>query len=264
MKKTILWGALLTLICSQTQADNVETTTTTPATQPATQGTQPASPVQAQPATQPVQATPASGPAINCDYKIDASTKNVDQSIVISWSEKATTQSFDFDPKTLDEQMQKLQHCFTEQGWSGFNTALQKSGNLDAIKAQHLTVSSQIDGQTKLDEVKENQWKLTLPVQVVYQNDKEKVTQLLNIKVTISRKPSGNLGITQMIATPRADATAAATTLPTTTTPAAISPNTTSPAATTEATPATTTPEPKAADTTQSAEPTNNAETAKH
>lgn len=242
MKKTILWGALLTLICSQTQAEN---TGTAPATQPATQDAQPTPSVQAQPATV------ASEPAINCDYKIDASTKVVDPSLIIKWSEKATTQAFDFDPKTLDEQMQKLQPCFTEQGWSGFNTALQKSGNLDAIKAQHLTVSSQVDGQVKVDEVKESQWKLTLPVQVVYQNDKEKVTQLLNIQVTVNKKSSGNLGITQMIATPRANASAPSSP----TTPTAATPGTA---------PVATTPEPKAENTAQSVESANNEETPKH
>lgn len=210
MKNTILWGALLTVLCAQAQADanetTVQTTTTTvttPATQPAVQGTQPIMPVQAQPVNQ--LATP---PVINCDYKIDANIKTIDQALVLTWSEKATTQAFDFNPTTLDTQMQQLQHCFTEQGWTGFNTALEKSGNLEAIKTQHLTVSSQIDGQAQMEEAKDNQWKINLPLQVVYQNEKEKVTQLLNIKLTVGRKMSGELGITQMIATPRIAATA--------------------------------------------------------
>ena len=99
--------------------------------------------------------------------------------------------------------MQKLKTCFTDQGWTGFSSALEKSGNLEAIKTQKLTVSSQLDGQPQVTEAKENQWKITLPLQVVYQNDKEKVTQLLNVNLTVGRKVSGDLGIAQMIATPR-------------------------------------------------------------
>lgn len=207
MKNTVLWGALFTLVCAQAQADaNTQpapalpagTTTTTPTNQPAVQGTQPAAPVQAQPAAQP-----SAAPIINCDYKIPATTKNIEQSLVLSWAEKATAQSFAFTPTTLDDQMKKLQNCFTEQGWTGFNSALEKSGNLEAIKNQHLTVSSQMDGQATMDDATDNQWKVTLPLQVVYQNDKEKVTQLLDIKLTVGRKVSGDLGITQMIATPR-------------------------------------------------------------
>lgn len=217
MKNTILWSALFTLACAHAQADTQPTTTSTPAVQ----GTQPTTTTPAQPAAT-VQPTPAPQPVavINCDYKIAPSIKSIDQSLVLSWAEKATTQAFDLNPTTLDTQMQSLKNCFTEQGWTGFNTALQKSGNLDAIKAQQLTVSSHVDGQATIDEAKDNQWKMTLPVQVVYQNDKEKVTQLLTIKLTVGRKVSGDLGITQMIATPRTSAAAGTTHVPAATTPA--------------------------------------------
>jgi hypothetical protein len=263
MKKTLLWGALLTILCSQAEAG--DTTSNPPAAQPAVQETNAAKPVDAQPATQPVQAAkpvemqsavqpvqaaPVTAPIINCNYKIDPNNKTIDETLVQSWSEKATTQAFNFAPTSLDAQMQDLQSCFTEQGWNGFNAALDKSGNLDAIKSQHLTVSSQIDGQTKIDEAKDNQWKLTLPLQVVYQNDKEKVTQLLNIKLTVSRKPTGDLGITQMVATPR-DGEHAATAAPATTAPAEAAPasTATAPAAATpaETAPASTAPAPATA-----------------
>lgn len=260
MKKIMLWGALFTLICSQTQAEVTPqpaqtqtpgTTTapvtnnnkvnqepvviqTTPATQGSPQGTpqgttQGAPQVQPQeqlpPAntnptqmqnpqqTQPVQQVPAVqpqaqvAPIINCEYKIPAETKTIEQSLVLTWSEKATTQSFDFDPTTVDAQMQQLKNCFTEQGWIGFSSALEKSGNLEAIKSQKLTVSSLLDGQSQVLETKDNQWKINLPLQVVYQNDKEKVTQLLSVNLTVGRKVNGDLGIVQMIATPRTQAT---------------------------------------------------------
>lgn len=204
MKNTILWSALITLVGSQVQvyAD---------VTQPTSAPTQtPNTVAQPQPSTTPQQALPSSIPAqpapapvINCDYKISAETKKIDQSLVTTWSEKAVTQAFDFDPNNLDEQLRKLQACFTEQGWTGFNTALQKSGNLDAIKSQKLTVSSQVMGQVTVIEAKDNQWKLNLPIQVVYQNDKEKVTQLLSVDVTVGRKITGDLGILQMIAAPQ-------------------------------------------------------------
>ena len=279
MKKTILWGALFTLICTQVQAEvtqqptqsqtpgstntpvtNVQTnqvpevkqgtpiieptqvqpTQTLPANQQPVQNIQNPQPTQVQPAnqqpvqniqsTQPTQVQPANqqpvqniqstqptqvpvekipsiqaqpAPVINCEYKIPAQTKTIEQSLVLTWSEKAATQVFDFDPANVDSQVEKLKACFTDQGWVGFNSALEKSGNLEAIKTQKLTVSSQIDGQTQITAAKDNQWKLTLPLHVVYQNDKEKVTQLLNVNLTIGRKISGNLGIIQMIATPR-------------------------------------------------------------
>lgn len=215
MKNTLLWGALFTLICAQAQAE-ASPQAATPA--PVEKAAEPSAPAptekttQAAPSTTAEPSAPAptekaaqpSAPAIiNCDYKIDANTKNIDKTLVQSWSEKAVLQSFTFSPATIDDQMKKLQSCFTDQGWTGFSTALQKSGNIEAIKAQKLTVSSQLDGDVQMGESKESQWKFTLPLQVVYQNDKEKVTQLLDINLTVGRKLNGDLGVTQMIAIPR-------------------------------------------------------------
>lgn len=281
MKKTVLWGALFTLITTQANSEatqqaistqnsastgtNVvsEPTNQVPATNQNTQQNQLNQPVQSneqqptqaiqnnqqnqpsqtgeqqsnqntqnnqqnQPAQQQTTQQPAqqqlpsqqTAPVINCDYKISAETKAIEQSLILTWSEKAIIQSFDFDPATVDAQLQKLQACFTDQGWLSFNSALQKSGNLDAIKSQKLHVSSQIDGQPQVTEAIENQWKIIIPLQVVYQNDKEKVTQLLNVNVTVGRKITGDLGINQMIAVPRTATNTSQTNSPSNTNPA--------------------------------------------
>lgn len=201
MKKTILWSALATLISTQVYAAD-PASPATPATPPQPGSTT----LPAAPAAQVVPA-PAPSAVIDCNYKIPAQVKSVEQSVVLAWSEKAVIQSFSFDPNTLDAQMQKLQACFTEQGWTGFSTALKKSGNIEAIKSQSLTVSSHVDGQGFITNAKDNQWKVTLPLVVVYQNEKEKVSQLLSVDLTVNRKPTGDLGITQMIATPRGTVT---------------------------------------------------------
>lgn len=261
MKKTMLWGAIFTLMSTQLHAEGASPNVTNqaseiaPATQlqvngaqvvaqnegqdannmnqvanannqqvaandsaPAPQNTMatppvPTPPTTAQPSVAPaaVAPTPTAAPVINCDYKIPATTKTIEPSIITSWSEKATAQAFQFDPTTIDAQMQKLQNCFTDQGWVGFKNALQKSGNIDAIKTQKLKVTAQLDGQAQITETKDNQWKVSLPLQVLYQNDKEKVTQVLNVNLTVGRKINGDLGIMQLIAMPRVAATAPTT-----------------------------------------------------
>ncbi|ASQ45293.1 DotI/IcmL family type IV secretion protein [Legionella clemsonensis] len=173
-------------------ASTQTTTTTTTVTQPASQNVQTGIVTQSQP-TQP----------LDCNYRIPPSTTAIDQALVLRWAEKATVQSFDFDYNTMDSQLAALKACYTELGWQGFNDALQKSGNLNAIKSQQLMVSSMISGPGQITEVKENQWKISLPVQVVYQNNKEKLTQPLTVNLVVGRKVSGDLGIMQMIAVPR-------------------------------------------------------------
>lgn len=234
MKKTMLWGALFSLMSAQIQAEGVDNNTisqvqtiATAAEQSQQQSGAELNLAQNEKAQQPQSAPPAAAPTppasqtapsqpapavtqqpapaapIDCDYKIPASTKVVDPLIVTNWSEKATIQAFQFDTNNMDAQLQKLQSCFTEQGWVGFKNALQKSGNIDAIKSQKLNVAPKLDGKAQITESKDNQWKITLPLEVVYQNDKEKVTQTLNVSLTVGRKPNGDLGILQLIAMPR-------------------------------------------------------------
>lgn len=231
MKNTLLWSALCALISTPINADQTQqvtlpaqapssTAVPTPAPPSIPTPTPPSVPTPALTTTQtPAQAAPAipmvptqqtqpiAAPMVDCNYKIPAQTKKIDQTVVLNWSQNAVAQAFSFDPAALDAQMQKLQACFTEQGWTGFSTALQKSGNLEAIKSQKLSVTSRIEGMTLITEAKDNQWKVTVPLVVVYQNEKEKVSQLLSVDLTVSRKPSGDLGIMQMIAIPRGTVT---------------------------------------------------------
>jgi hypothetical protein len=202
MNNTLLSTALLSILCSTAYADN----TAQPATVPVDAKTQSAPPVPlpaAAPASSAATTTPQSPQTIDCQYRIPATTTTIDQSVLSTWAKKAAVQSFEFNPTTIDQELDELKTCYTDQGWQGFNDALQKSGNINAIKTQKLTVSSQVDGELTIVPSKDNQWKITVPMQVVYQNEKEKLTQLLSVDLLIGRKVSGDLGIMQMIATPR-------------------------------------------------------------
>ena len=214
MNRTVLSTALLGLLCTTAQADitiqqqPLTTTKSAPATMTApapAAATTTVTPTIVKPTTTTlvVPTTPAAQQAIDCKYRLPAETSNIEQSLVSSWAKQAATQSFNFNPTSVDDELSGLKDCYTDQGWQGFNDALQKSGNIGAIKSQHLTVSSQVDGEMTINLVKDNQWKVTVPLQVVYQNDKEKLTQLLAVDLVIGRKISGDLGIMQMIATPR-------------------------------------------------------------
>ncbi|GGI92968.1 DotI/IcmL family type IV secretion protein [Legionella impletisoli] len=206
MKKTVLYAALIGTLASPIYADDTiaQANPSQPAVvKPGIQNEAPAS-TTPQPATTPeaAAATQANQP-ISCEYKIPPEKTDVSESLIKSWAEFATVKAFELDAPTLDQQMATLEKCFTKQGWEGFKTALDKSGNLKAIQAQNLTVSSQVDGNIVVNPAKENQWKVTIPLEVVYQNQQQRLTQLLSVDVLIGRKVTGDLGIMQMIAIPR-------------------------------------------------------------
>ncbi|HBI21049.1 MAG TPA: type IV secretion protein IcmL [Legionella sp.] len=189
MKPSFSILMLLTLLGPSTHADTVQAIKAPAAPKPVIESTAPTA--------------PKPTPVINCEYPIPADVVTVDNALLSTWATKAAMQSFDFNAPNIDSQLGQLKLCYTTQGWQGFMDALTKSGNVDAIKLQHLTVSSQVDGNVTVNPVKENQWKIAVPLHVVYQNEKERLTQLLSIELLVGRNASGTLGIMQIIATPR-------------------------------------------------------------
>ena len=188
MKKNLLSMAILAILSTTTQAENNPPVAAVNNT--------------ISPATSPSAEVPSQPIVINCKYHIPTNTTTIEQSIISTWASKAVVQSFEFNPASIDAELNELKSCYTDQGWQGFNDALQKSGNIESFKKQGLTVSSLVEGELKVNPVKDNQWKVSVPLQVVYQNDKEKLTQKLNVDLLVGRKMSGDLGIMQMIAIP--------------------------------------------------------------
>lgn len=147
--------------------------------------------------------TPASPTLLDCNYHISAEKSKIDPTLVMQWAQKAIQQTFTLDPEKMDAQLDKLKACYTDQGWKSYIDAFKKSGNMDAIKAQKLNMSSLVGGQATITQIKENQWKVVIPLDVVYQNAQEKISQILTINLVVSRKMSGDLGIIQVVASPR-------------------------------------------------------------
>lgn len=224
MKKSMLACALL-LTYTASYADDTSLSPTAPSPQTAPTGgtapattaaptTSPAAATTTTPATTQPGAAPTTGATnltpptqpttqtISCNFHFPANI-TIPQSVVQMWAEKAVVQTFDYNSENVDLKLQTLKACFTDPGWIGFTSALDQSGNLSSIRAQKLTVSAQMDGLAATNPLKENQWRVTLPLEVVYQNKQDKVTQLLSIDLIVARKVSGDLGIQQIIASPR-------------------------------------------------------------
>lgn len=142
---------------------------------------------------------------INCEYSVPQET-DVKQTIITTWAQKAAVQSFQFNPDNLQEQMTALKKCYTLSGWQAFNEALKTSGNLEAIQSNQLIVSSKVNGTTRIKDSKENQWKVTVPLKVVYQNKEKQLEQALDVELLIAHEKSGKFGIMQVIAVPEGTA----------------------------------------------------------
>lgn len=140
---------------------------------------------------------------INCQYHIPPETQAVDTNIITQWANHVAEQSFDFSHANIDNELSALKTCFTDQGWQSFYDAFLKSGNLSSIKNEKLMVSSVKKGQSNIETLKDNQWRVTVPLDVVYRNTQEKITQTLSVRLLITRKSNGDLGVVQIIAMPQ-------------------------------------------------------------
>lgn len=161
-------------------------------------------------ATKPTEASVSSAPSappapavINCEYKIPEGTASVEQAFITTWAKKALVQSFQFAPEKVNKELEALKACYTTQGWKAFNEALKTSGNLEAIRTYNLNVSSQVDGEIHIENIKDKQWKVSMPLKVSYQNKDRQLLQALNVDLLIALKKSGSLGIMQVIAAPQ-------------------------------------------------------------
>lgn len=149
-------------------------------------------------------AAPPPAPAvINCQYQLPKETEAVEQTLVTTWAEKALIQSFQFAPENINTELEALKSCYTEQGWKAFNEALKTSGNLEAIRTNNLNVTSKIDGKIQIQDVKNKQWKVSMPLKVTYQNKEKQLLQVLNVDLLVALKKSGSFGIMQVIAVPQ-------------------------------------------------------------
>lgn len=191
---------------ADTAAPTAETTTAvtpTPVAETPTPVADPANPPVEATTVTPTPVAPAPTPqVVNCDYKL-ADDATVDQPLLSTWAERAAVQSFTFKPSDLETELTALQKCYTGPGWKAFNEALKTSGNLEAIRSNNLTVSSEISGTAKVDNVKDNQWKVSVPLKVTYQNQEKQLLQALDVDLLIAREKSGKLGIMQVIAVPK-------------------------------------------------------------
>ena len=152
----------------------------------------------AKPATD--AAKPAAPDVIDCEYKVTMPIEQLPSATLLKWSENAALETFSLNYKSLDNQLSKIKSCFTKQGWESFNQALKKSGNLDAIKKQQLSMSAKVDGKPEITDQQEKSWKVTIPLAVTYQNSQKQMVQKLIIDLMVGVKISGDLGINQVVA----------------------------------------------------------------
>ncbi|EPX83504.1 type IVB secretion system apparatus protein IcmL/DotI [Salipiger mucosus] len=127
---------------------------------------------------------------------------------VLSWSTDAITKAYTFSFANYRQQLQDARDAFTTEGWSGFQTALEESGNLRTVIANRFVTTAVPRGAPVV--VSEGYlngryaWKIEVPILVTYESANKSTTQDLIVQAVIVRRPElehpKGIGIAQIIA----------------------------------------------------------------
>lgn len=140
---------------------------------------------------------------VNCGSLIPASPSENRRKFVKKWSAYVAKQAFALNYTTVDFDIAQIKDCFTDNGWDNFKSALEHSGNIPMIKANLLTSTSQIIDPIAIQHIKdESRWEIDVPMQIVYQNDKKKMTQMISVHLNILELPNHQLNVLQIMGNP--------------------------------------------------------------
>lgn len=99
--------------------------------------------------------------------------------------------------------MKQLQFCYSKAGWTQFSQALKKSGNINLISSNQLIANTHVIGPIQVNHHPQYQsWTTVVPLRVVYQNKNQKISQEMNVHLTINQLNNNQLAVIQIVGKP--------------------------------------------------------------
>lgn len=140
---------------------------------------------------------------VDCKSLIPESASQNRRKFIKKYSAYVAKQTFAFNYLSIDFDLSQIKECFTDEGWTQFKTALDHSGNVALVKNNLLTSSSQIIEPIAIQHIaNEARWEVDVPMQIVYQNDKKKITQMISVHLNILEMPDRHVSILQIMGKP--------------------------------------------------------------
>lgn len=142
-------------------------------------------------------------PNLGCTTNLPDTTEPEKIRFVKTWSAYVAQKSFAFKHDSMDNQLKQLQFCYSKAGWTQFSEALKKSNNINLISSNQLMANTQIIGPIQVNHHPQYQsWTAVVPLRVVYQNQKQKISQEINVHLTINQLRNNQLAVIQIVGKP--------------------------------------------------------------
>ena len=126
-----------------------------------------------------------------------ANKANPNDEEVLQWATSSVISTYSYNALSYEKQMDSLKNIFTTKGWSNFEEALKKSGNLESVKKNQLVVTAYKTASAKIisfsKKNKQDTWVVKVPANVTYRNEYIKVEQQIESYVTITKELDKNM-----------------------------------------------------------------------
>lgn len=114
-----------------------------------------------------------------------------DDKRVTNFAIQSVLSTFSYDSLSYEKQMADLQDIFTKEGWKNFSSALNKSGNIDAVKKNNMVVSAYKNGKASIESYTQNKqsesWVVKVPAMVTYSNEYIAIDQPMTSYISIDK-----------------------------------------------------------------------------
>lgn len=126
---------------------------------------------------------------------------------VLQWATEAALAAYSYDYVNYRKQLQNASDYFTPDGWAQYMSALQSSGNLEAVKEGKIiatavpTGAAQLQQEGLLDHA--YAWQVSVPIRVSFQGQTTQQTIDYNVSMKVARvstlDKADGIGVQQII-----------------------------------------------------------------
>lgn len=140
---------------------------------------------------------------IRCTSTVPDYSEKAKMKFIKDWATYVAQNSFNLSHDDLDNHLKQLQFCYSSSGWNQFNQALHKSGNLNLINQHQLKANTDVIGPIEINHhPKYSSWTAMVPMRVVYQNQTQRISQEMNVHLTINQQTDNHLAVIQIVGRP--------------------------------------------------------------
>jgi hypothetical protein len=140
----------------------------------------------------------------NCFSRMPNSSEQVKVEFVKKWSAFINKSAFNIPLRNIEQHMESIHACFSDDGWTEFSNAMNRSGNIVLVQSRQYVGTSSVEGHISVTHQQNNStWETITPLLIIYSNKENRVMQRLTIHLRLQEEFDGQLRITQVVGIPR-------------------------------------------------------------